>query len=113
MQREPAPAVLDEARERVGLRFARAQVAGVGDEEVGLRPRVGPAPVAEHAGAHALVGGQVLQELEARVVEVVEAAAADERRAQGLAPRGSHASSSTSIVANRRRAPLVRLRIAR
>src|SRR4029453_13277372 len=73
-----------------------AQVAGVGEEEIGLADRVDVAVVLGDARADVRVLGQEPQQLEPREVHVVVAAAADQVGAGGCRHAGSNSRSSAS-----------------
>ncbi len=79
MQRVPAAAILDIGTQRLLLIEPWDDVAGIGDEEVGLLDRGNVRVVLEYPDTNTLVFRQQLEELKPGEIDVVILAARDER----------------------------------
>lgn len=82
MQGEPPATGFDPAPQRRLLPLRRAQVTRVGDEQISRSEPLDVTVVARDIDADVVVLGEQLEKLEAGEVEVMEAPAADETRAQ-------------------------------
>jgi len=90
VQREPAPARMDERFQCSLLGFCRAHIAGVTHERIGCGDRFDVRVVPGHAHPDAIVRMQQFQQLEPREVEVVEAPPDDQTDIHATSSRGHH-----------------------
>ena len=63
MEGQPAPSALDEVHQRVLLRSDRAEIARVGDQQVGALECVERCVILEHPGTHLLPLRELIEQL--------------------------------------------------